>query len=124
MQKSNQCFVFVQLEDLQQLASNPKSILSEILGIGSAKANIEKITPPVPAVFNSSQMGSANSNGGFDSPTVSTAHTNGATGVTHLGVVGRGVKRVSTNSECADSNPTKKLATDSSSQDKGDGSSA
>ncbi|CAK9315206.1 unnamed protein product [Citrullus colocynthis] len=112
------------LEDLQQLASNPKSILSEILGIGSAKANIEKITPPVPAVFNSSQMGSANSNGGFDSPTVSTAHTNGATGVTHLGVVGRGVKRVSTNSECADSNPTKKLATDSSSQDKGDGSSA
>ncbi|XP_038902205.1 NASP-related protein sim3 [Benincasa hispida] len=112
------------LEDLQQLASNPKSILSEILGIGSAKANVEKITPPVPAVFNSSQMGSANSNGGFDSPTVSTAHTNGAAGVTHLGVVGRGVKRVSTKSESADSNPTKKLATDSSSQDKGDGSSA
>ncbi|KAL0535929.1 hypothetical protein IC582_024859 [Cucumis melo] len=109
------------LEDLQQLASNPMSILSEILGIGSAKPNIEKITPPVPSVFNSSQMGSANSNGGFDSPTVSTAHTNG---VTHLGVVGRGVKRVSTNSESNDSNPTKKLAKDLSSQDKGDSSSA
>ncbi|XP_022928044.1 protein HGV2 [Cucurbita moschata] len=113
------------LEDLQQLASNPKSILSEILGIGAAKAKVEKIAPPLPAVLNSSQMGSANSNGGFDSPTVSTAHTNGAAGVTHLGVVGRGVKRVSTNSESADSShPTKKRATDSSTQDKGDGSSA
>lgn len=117
--------MFVQLEDLQQLASNPKSILSEILGIGAAKAKVEKIAPPLPAVLNSSQMGSANSNGGFDSPTVSTAHTNGAAGVTHLGVVGRGVKRVSTNSESADSShPTKKRATDSSTQDKGDGSSA
>lgn len=113
----------MQLEDLQQLASNPKSILSEILGIGSARAKVnEKIVPP--AALNSSQLASANSNGGFDSPTVSTAHTNGAAGVTHLGVVGRGVKRVSTNSESAESNPTKKPAIDSSSQDKGDGSSA
>ncbi|XP_022158694.1 NASP-related protein sim3 [Momordica charantia] len=111
------------LEDLQQLASNPKSILSEILGIGSARSKVNEKSAP-PAALNSSQLASANSNGGFDSPTVSTAHTNGAPGVTHLGVVGRGVKRVSTNSESAESNPMKKPAIDSSSQDKGDGSSA
>lgn len=114
----------MQLEDLQQLASNPKSILSEILG--SAKAKIQKITPPLPVGLTSSQLGLANSNGEFDSPTVSTAHTNSAAaGVMHLGVVGRGVKRVSMNSESGDSNPTKKQAIESSSLDnKGDGSSA
>lgn len=66
------------------------------------------------------QVGSANSNVGFDSPTGSTAHTNGngSTGVTHLGVVGRGVKRMLT-SGTAESSPAKKPATDSS-DDKGD----
>lgn len=67
------------------------------------------------AAVGSSQMGTANNNGGgFDSPTVSTAHTNGSSGVTHLGVVGRGVKRTLTNSGTAESSPGKKPALDSS----------
>ncbi|CAK9185450.1 unnamed protein product [Ilex paraguariensis] len=81
------------LEDLQQVVSNPKSILSDILGIVSAKAkSAEKSAASV--IMSSSQMGTASSSGDFESPSVSTAHTNGAAGVTHLGVVGRGVKRV------------------------------
>ncbi|KDP31837.1 hypothetical protein JCGZ_12298 [Jatropha curcas] len=100
------------LEDLQQLALNPKSILSEILGMVSAKAKGGEDSA-APAVVNSSQMATANSNGGFDSPTVSTAHTNGAA-VTHLGVVGRGVKRVLMNTGSAESSPMKKTELDSS----------
>ncbi|KAG6411291.1 hypothetical protein SASPL_129371 [Salvia splendens] len=74
---------------LQQLVGNPKSILSDILGgIMSAKARaLEKNEP----AMSSSQMGTATT-GGADSPTASTAHTSSAAGVTHLGVVGRGVK--------------------------------
>lgn len=98
------------LEDLQQIAANPTSILTEILGIASAKAKeIEKKASS--AAMSSSRIGTVNSNGDFDSPTASTAHTNGAAGVTHLGVVGRGVKRVSMT---AQSGPTKKPAVDSS----------
>ncbi|KAI6695319.1 hypothetical protein NL676_023029 [Syzygium grande] len=98
------------LEDLQQLAANPTSILTEILGIASAKAKeIEKKASS--AAMSSSRIGTVDSNGDFDSPTASTAHTNGAAGVTHLGVVGRGVKRVSMT---AQSGPTKKPAVDSS----------
>lgn len=99
----------MQLEDLEQLASNPKSILSEILGMAAAKAKAgEKGS-------SSAQVGSATSNVGFDSPTASTAHTNGSgsSGVTHLGVVGRGVKRVLMSSGTAESNPTKKSASHS-----------
>nr|POE92833.1 isoform 2 of nuclear autoantigenic sperm protein [Quercus suber] len=101
------------LEDLQQVALNPKSILSEILGMAALKSRVSEKSAS-PAVMNSSQMGTANSNGGFDSPTVSTAHTNGSSGVTHLGVVGRGVKRVLTSSGSAESSQTKKPALDSS----------
>lgn len=98
---------------------NPKSILSEILGMVSAKAKGgEKTTSPV--VMSSSQLATANSSGDFDSPTVSTAHTNGAAGVTHLGVVGRGVKRVLMNTGTADSSAMKKPTLDPSS-DKRDG---
>ncbi|WCJ31008.1 Tetratricopeptide repeat (TPR)-like superfamily protein [Euphorbia peplus] len=105
------------LEDLQQLVVNPKSILSEILGMAAAKAmGGEKNASS--AVMESSRMGTATSNGGFDSPTVSTAHTNGAA-VTHLGVVGRGVKRVLMNTSTAESSPPKKPALDST-EDKGD----
>lgn len=101
------------------MALNPKSILSEILGMAALKSRVgEKSASP--AVMSSSQMGTANSNGGFDSPTVSTAHTNGSSGVTHLGVVGRGVKRVLTSSGSAESSQTKKPALDSS-ENKGDG---
>lgn len=106
----------VQLEDLQQLISNPKSILSEILGLAAAKAGAGK--PSSSSGVGSSQMATANSSGGFDSPTVSTAHTNGSTGVTHLGVVGRGVKRTS-NASVAEATPTKKPSLESS-KDKND----
>ncbi|XP_052198090.1 uncharacterized protein LOC127804986 isoform X2 [Diospyros lotus] len=106
------------LEDLQQLASNPTSILSDILGMLSAKArSIEKNAP---SVISSSQLGVASSSRDLESPTVSTAHTNEAAGVTHLGVVGRGVKRVFMNSGTADSNPTKKPGLDPA-PDNGDG---
>lgn len=95
---------------MQQLASNPKSILSELLGIIAAKAKV----PQKDASVQSSQMGTATSNGDVDSPTVSTAHSKGPSGVTHLGVVGRGVKRMVINSSAAESSPMKKLASDSS----------
>lgn len=76
----------------------------------SAKARgPERATASV--AMSSSQIGTVNSNGGFDSPTVSTAHTSGTAGVTHLGVVGRGVKRVLTTAE---SSPAKKPATEPS----------
>ena len=49
----------------------------------------------------------------FDSPTVSTGHTNGSA-VTHLGVVGRGVKRVLMSTSSVGSSPMKKPALDPS----------
>ncbi|EEF40066.1 protein HGV2 [Ricinus communis] len=106
------------LEDLQQLAVNPKSILSEILGMVSAKAKgAEKSASP--AEVKSSQIAIAGSSGAFDSPTVSTAHTNGAA-VTHLGVVGRGVKRVVMSTSSTGSSPAKKPALDPSADDEDD----
>lgn len=97
------------LEDLQQLESNPTSILSDILGLAAAKARVNEQAAASAAA--SSRIGAAN-NGDFDSPTVSTAHTNGTGGVTHLGVVGRGVKRVIMNSGNVESSATKKPALD------------
>ncbi|KAH9663352.1 TPR REGION domain-containing protein [Citrus sinensis] len=93
---------------------------SKILGIASAKAKGDEKSS-TSAVLSSSRMGTAHSDGDFDSPTVSTAHTSGAAGVTHLGVVGRGVKRVSMSTGSAESRPSKKSTSDPSS-DKGDGS--
>ncbi|XP_039057083.1 protein HGV2-like isoform X1 [Hibiscus syriacus] len=110
------------LEDLQQLVSNPKSIIAELLGMASARARGDEKSAP-PAVPSSSHMATANSEGHFDSPTVSTANTNGGPAVTHLGVVGRGVKRVLTSTGAVESNPIKKPAIDPLS-DKGNGSSA
>ncbi|XP_050388226.1 uncharacterized protein LOC126805423 [Argentina anserina] len=101
------------LEDLQQLVSNPRNILADLLGMVSAKAKAAEKSASSAAV-GSSQMGTANNNGGFDSPTISTAHTNGSSGVTHLGVVGRGVKRTLTNSGTEESDPGKKPALDRS----------
>ncbi|XP_059640623.1 NASP-related protein sim3 [Cornus florida] len=110
------------LEDLQQLVLNPTSILSDILGMVTAKAKgIEKSASS--AVMSSSRIGNANSSGDFESPTVSTAHTNGAAGVTHLGVVGRGVKRMLMNSSPSESSSMKKPALGPS-PDKGDGSAS
>ncbi|XP_015964010.1 uncharacterized protein LOC107487827 [Arachis duranensis] len=104
------------LEDLQQLVLNPKSILSEILGIAAAKAGAKESSP---GKVSSSQMATADSSAGFDSPTISTAHTNGSTGVTHLGVVGRGVKRPS-NSSVPEASAPKKPSLEST-DGKGDG---
>ncbi|XP_011025672.1 PREDICTED: protein HGV2 [Populus euphratica] len=108
------------LEDLQQLVLNPKSILSEILGMVAAAKGKGGEKSVFPIATSSSQMGTATSSGGFDSPTISTAHTNGASGVTDLGVVGRGVKRVLTGTGSTGSSPVKKPTPDPSS-DKGDG---
>ncbi|EXB96705.1 Nuclear autoantigenic sperm protein [Morus notabilis] len=103
------------LEDLQQLVSNPKSILAEILEIAAAKSKGGEIGASSSALpHKSSPMDTAKSNGGFDTPTASTAQTSGSSGVTHLGVVGRGVKRVVMNSGTAESSPPKKPALDSS----------
>ncbi|XP_014520901.1 NASP-related protein sim3 [Vigna radiata var. radiata] len=104
------------LEDLQQLVSNPKSILAEILGIAAAKAGNGKESSL--GIVSSSQLATVKNNGGFDSPSISTAHTNGSGGVTHLGVVGRGVKRASNASSSEGSTP-KKPALEST-EDKGD----
>lgn len=106
------------LEDLQQLIANPKSILAEILA--SAKAGSGK--EPSLARVSSSQLATENSSGSFDSPTISTAHTNGSAGVTHLGVVGRGVKR-SSNASVAEASISKKPALETT-EEKGDGGNA
>ncbi|KAL6224706.1 hypothetical protein ACLB2K_003561 [Fragaria x ananassa] len=100
------------LEDLQQLVTIPRSI-ADLMGMVSAKAKASEKSASSAAV-GFSQMCTADNNGGFDSPTISTAHTNGSSGVTHLGVVGRGVKRSLTNSGTAETNPGKKPAIDPS----------
>lgn len=100
----------MQLEDLQQLVLNPKSILAEILGMAAAKAKGDVKTAPS-AAMSSSRIGTSIGSGNFDSPTASTAHTATPAGVTHLGVVGRGVKRVSTNTASEES-PNKKPSLD------------
>ncbi|KAF8377473.1 hypothetical protein HHK36_030852 [Tetracentron sinense] len=101
------------LEDLQQLVLNPTSIFLEALKMVPAK-EMSGEKSATPTVMRSSQMGIASSSGNFDSPTVSTAHTNGSGGVTHLGVIGRGVKRASVNSDSTESTPMKKPELDSS----------
>jgi HAT1-interacting factor 1 len=99
------------LEDLQQLVSNPKSILSEILGIAAANSKAGEKNASSSVLPDSSTMSFSKNNGNFDSPTISTTQASGSsTGVTHLGVVGRGVKRMVIT---ADPNPTKKPALDS-----------
>ncbi|KAK1433016.1 hypothetical protein QVD17_09920 [Tagetes erecta] len=107
------------LEDLQQTVSTPSVILSDILGMMAAKGKSGQTTGG--GGLTSSSIGVASSSGfdsrmgmmangsGFESPTISTAHTNGDSGVTHLGVVGRGVKRVSVSSV---EPPAKKPASD------------
>ncbi|KAG2244889.1 hypothetical protein Bca52824_093264 [Brassica carinata] len=106
-----------ELEDLKQQAENPKQLLAELMGMASAnKASAsDKAVATAAGEMSSSRMGTANTTGkDLDPPTVSTAHAGaggGASGVTHLGVVGRGVKRVLLNAE---SSPSKKQAPESS----------
>ncbi|KAI3500535.1 hypothetical protein L1887_36357 [Cichorium endivia] len=117
------------LEDLEQIVSNPSSILSDILGIMAAKAAKGGEGSSGGGGgggggggLSSSRIGGAESFG-FESPTVSTAHTNGGGGsgggVTHLGVVGRGVKRVSMSTTGTESSPAKKVASEPSSDNGG-----
>ncbi|KAF8087549.1 hypothetical protein N665_0578s0002 [Sinapis alba] len=118
------------LEDLKQQAENPKQLLAELMGMASAKPNAEnKVVTAVAGEMSSSRMGTANMGKDLESPTVSTAHTgtvggtaSSSSGVTHLGVVGRGVKRVLMNATSAESSPSKKLAPESS--NKADGNSS
>lgn len=83
----------MQLEDLQQAVVNPKSIFSEVMKMVASKSTSSSMDFPdresESLSLNSSQKGVVS--GDFDSPTISSAGTNGS--VTHLGVVGRGVKR-------------------------------
>ncbi|KAL3526714.1 hypothetical protein ACH5RR_011370 [Cinchona calisaya] len=102
------------LEDLHQLVSNKTSFLSDILGMVSAKARGTEKTDAGALGMSSSQMGTANNNGSSNFSTVSTAHTNGSAEVTHLGVVGRGVKRVLMEPSTSNSNPSKKPSTEPS----------
>ncbi|KAB2004543.1 hypothetical protein ES319_D11G206100v1 [Gossypium barbadense] len=100
------------LEDLEQLISDPKSIIAEIQGMASGKSRGGENNAS-PAAVNSSHMSPANSNvDHFDSPTVSTAHTNGAMAVTRLGIVGRGVKRVLMSAGAVESSSIKKPTID------------
>uniref|UniRef100_A0A6M2EH16 Tetratricopeptide SHNi-TPR domain-containing protein n=1 Tax=Populus davidiana TaxID=266767 RepID=A0A6M2EH16_9ROSI len=108
------------LEDLQQLVLNPESILAEILGMVSDKAKGGEKTAS-PNLTSSSQLVVANSGGSFDSPTISSSHTNGVLGVTDLGVAGRGVKRVLTSTDSVGSSSAVKKPTPDPSSDKGDG---
>lgn len=96
---------------MQLLASNPPApVLPDLMAILAAQAKgMEKGASS--AGISSSRFGAATS-GNLESPTISTAHTNGAAEVTHLGVVGRGVKRVVMHSESTDSSPMKKAALD------------
>ncbi|CAN1190967.1 NASP-related protein sim3 [Linum perenne] len=110
------------LEDLQQLVVNPKSILQEILGMASARArggigdDQKKNDDASPGVVSSSRLGTSRNGGDLESPTVSTAHTNGGS-VTNLGVVGRGVKRVLMSPIPTQSSSVKKPAVEPSSDD-------
>ncbi|KAI3957492.1 hypothetical protein MKX01_001851 [Papaver californicum] len=98
------------LEDLQQLVLHPTSILADVLKMVSARA-AGNDTKASSTVFSSSQKAVDSSSGDIDSPTISTAHTNGSSaGVTHLGVVGRGAKRVLLTPEDVDARSAKKPA--------------
>ncbi|CAA7399479.1 unnamed protein product [Spirodela intermedia] len=84
------------LEDLQQVLLNPKPLFAEMMKMISSEPPAEK----KPSASLSSSRVSVFMNGSSDSPTSSTARTGGGGGsgdssVTHLGVVGRGLKRAS-----------------------------
>ncbi|VFQ92037.1 unnamed protein product [Cuscuta campestris] len=98
-------------EELKHAVVNPTPVLQDILAMYSAKAKgSDKISTSV--AMDASQVATVNSGGGLDSPTVSTAHTNGSSKVTDLGVVGRGVKRVHLDSIASETKPEKKPSLD------------
>ncbi|KAM7520542.1 hypothetical protein LguiB_019504 [Lonicera macranthoides] len=108
------------LEDLQQLVSNPTSILSDILDLVSAKAKANETSGS--SALSSSRIGTANSSEHFGSPTFSPGDTNGLAEVKDLGVVGRGIKRLK-NPSAPESSVAKKTALDQSA-DQGDGNAS
>ncbi|KAH9623600.1 hypothetical protein KSS87_013841 [Heliosperma pusillum] len=91
------------LEHLQQQVINSSSTLSDILKMMAAKALSNK-QATVSLSASSSSMGVIPNNGAHDSP------TNGNPRITHLGVVGRGVKRVVLSSVGPESSSTKRPA--------------
>ncbi|KAH9626037.1 hypothetical protein KSS87_014815 [Heliosperma pusillum] len=91
------------LEHLQQQVINPSSTLSDILKMMAAKALSNK-QATVSLSASSSSMGVIPNNGAHDSP------TNGNLRIAHLGVVGRGVKRVVLSSVGPESSSTKRPA--------------
>ncbi|KAK1276300.1 hypothetical protein QJS04_geneDACA016065 [Acorus gramineus] len=103
------------LEDLQQLMTNPKTRLAELMQMISAKLpSVEKgsSSPSGSKATTSDTVNSQNGpttgdTTGFDSPKVSAAGKNG--GVTNLGVVGRGVKRATVAPISAEACPKKPL---------------
>ncbi|KAF3323969.1 protein NASP [Carex littledalei] len=112
------------LEDLEQAVSNPISKVTSAIEVikaamSSDKESKLKLPEAVPRSesLSSSQMGTISN--GFDSPTVSTAagDSSGST-VTHLGVVGRGVKRAVVQPVSSDEHKNKKPLTESSSVNK------
>lgn len=95
----NQNCVPWQLEDLEQAAQNPKSVVSELMKIMGSKSSAF----PAQQNLASKETGQI-ANGAFTS--ASTSASNGSSGknatVTDLGVVGRGVKRVHVSSSSAE----------------------
>ncbi|XP_051114784.1 NASP-related protein sim3 [Andrographis paniculata] len=112
------------LEDLQQLVSNPKSILSDILGIISAKAEAAG-GKAISGAGSSTETATVITGGTANSTIVSTAQTSSTSEVTHLGVVGRGVKRVVMSSTSVEEpKPAKKPSMDPSSDNCNNGNSS
>lgn len=106
------------LEDLRQSLSNPKPELAEIMKVIADKFASKNTVPGCSsASLNSSQKGAENVSSSFDSPTLSAADNGNSSGstVTHLGVVGRGVKRASLASIFPE--PSKKIPLASSDND-------
>ncbi|KAJ4964646.1 hypothetical protein NE237_016495 [Protea cynaroides] len=108
------------LEDLQQLVLNPSSIFSDVLKMISAKATGSQKTIPL-TLMGFSQMDTVKSSVDLGSSTTSAGHTNGTAGVTHLGVVGRGIKRTLMKPVSEGPSPMKKPLQDSS-EEKSEGS--
>lgn len=97
------------LEDLQHVLSDPKSIFSEIMKMAASKS---AASARCDVSITESGLNSSVAGGGFDSPTVlfssstsATTNTNGV-GITHLGVVGRGVKRAASINSVASTTTT------------------
>ena len=109
----------MQLEDLQQVLLNPKPLFAEMMKmISSDPPSLQKNSSP--SVSSSRLSTLVNGSSSSDSTTFPTSATSSAV-VTHLGVVGRGLKRASMTPIPVDSSAVKKnKAFEGSSTDKFD----